>query len=289
MGDYNPFKTYHPASVGETVLGEPEYDLPPWADLIAQHFPVRSMQFVRIFQKAEQAAMRGVVITKEVLHYITLEVHDDTQHEAKPRRERPYVVYYMRIGNRVKIGTTSDIKRRLATINPEELLATEPGGYDLEKQRHQQFNHLRSHGEWFAYEDALKDHVQELKAELVDGQENECHNRDVLHQVCPKTTEGSPDRQVSSHAHGEDTIDPDAPIDTPAAAAHLPVSAATIRSWASRGWTDREGNRRKLEAIDHDGPRNSARYRWGDLLDAERDTRRNPRSPGRGRILAPVA
>jgi hypothetical protein len=73
----------------------------------------------------------------------------------------------------------------------------------------------------------------------------------------------------------------------------------TVRMWAFRGWSaivrdatgkpvlDEHGEplreHRKLEAVDHDGPRRSARYRWTDILDAERDTRRNPRSPGRSR------
>jgi hypothetical protein len=241
------------------------------------------MQFVRIFRQAKQAETRGVTITKDVLHYIALEIHDDMQNEAKAREARPHVVYYMRIGNRVKIGTTSDIKRRLSTINPEELLATEPGGYDLEKERHQQFEHLRSHGEWFAYEGALEAHVQELMVNPVDGSEDKCNTWNVFQQACPETAEASPERWGSSHIQGVDMIDPNALIDTPAAAAHLPVSAATIRAWASRGWIDLDGQRRKLEAVDHEGPRKSARYRWSDLLDAERATRRNPRSPGRGR------
>src|SRR5688500_6445579 len=36
------------------------------------------------------------------------------------------VVYYMRIGNRVKIGWSTNLPSRLATINPEELMVTEP-------------------------------------------------------------------------------------------------------------------------------------------------------------------
>lgn len=46
------------------------------------------------------------------------------------------VVYYMRIGNRVKIGFTTNLARRLIYINPEELLATEPGDNGLEQRRH---------------------------------------------------------------------------------------------------------------------------------------------------------
>jgi hypothetical protein len=86
-------------------------------------------------------------------------------------------------------------------------------------------------------------------------------------------------------------LDPDALVSGPDAAAYLPrVTGPMIRKWASRGWKvtvgPDAGERRKLEAVDHEGERGAARYRWQDLLDAERDTRRNPRSPGRGRALA---
>ncbi|WP_026931213.1 hypothetical protein [Glycomyces tenuis] len=90
-------------------------------------------------------------------------------------------------------------------------------------------------------------------------------------------------------------VDPDALVSGPDAAAHLTehtpsrVTNDMIRKWASRGWKAREGEKRKLEAVDYEGPRNSARYRWSDLLDAERDTRRNPKSPGRARTPLAVA
>lgn len=81
-------------------------------------------------------------------------------------------------------------------------------------------------------------------------------------------------------------LDPDALVSGPDAAAYLPrVTGPMIRKWASRGWKvtvgPDAGEHRKLEAVDHNGPHRSARYRWQDLLDAERDTRRNPKSPGR--------
>lgn len=72
------------------------------------------------------------------------------------------VVYYMRIGNRCKIGFTSNLTARLAVFNPEELLATEPGGMNKELERHIQFNALRTTGEWFKYEPPLIEHVSRL-------------------------------------------------------------------------------------------------------------------------------
>lgn len=79
------------------------------------------------------------------------------------RRPTRVVVYYMRLGPLVKIGFTLDIRQRLIQINPEELLATEPGGMKLEAERHRQFAALRVHGEWFRYEAALVEHVAQLQ------------------------------------------------------------------------------------------------------------------------------
>lgn len=72
-------------------------------------------------------------------------------------------VYYMRIGNRVKIGWTTNLTTRLATINPEELMTTEPGNRILENARHHQFKELRTHGEWFRLEEPLIQHIEDLR------------------------------------------------------------------------------------------------------------------------------
>jgi hypothetical protein len=74
------------------------------------------------------------------------------------------LVYYVRIGNRCKIGYTSNMSKRMATINPEEVLVTEPGTLDLEHMRHREFAHLRTHGEWFRLEDPLTSHIERLRA-----------------------------------------------------------------------------------------------------------------------------
>jgi len=50
-------------------------------------------------------------------------------------------------------------------LETEELMATEPGWYDREEQRHLQFAHLRTHGEWFRLEGELREHIDELKSQ----------------------------------------------------------------------------------------------------------------------------
>jgi hypothetical protein len=74
------------------------------------------------------------------------------------------MVYYMRIGNRVKIGWSTNVEKRRAAINPEEVMAVERGGYALEQQRHDEFASLRTHGEWFRLEEPLTSHIEALRA-----------------------------------------------------------------------------------------------------------------------------
>lgn len=55
------------------------------------------------------------------------------------------LVYYVRIHDFIKIGVTTKIKQRMQQLRvpTDAILATEPGGRDLEKDRHKQFADLR--------------------------------------------------------------------------------------------------------------------------------------------------
>lgn len=76
------------------------------------------------------------------------------------------VVYYLRYGDRIKIGTTANPRQRIASLPHDEVLAFERGGRLLEQRRHAQFAAHRIVGtEWFESNRALVDHV----AELSDG------------------------------------------------------------------------------------------------------------------------
>lgn len=72
------------------------------------------------------------------------------------------VVYYMRLGNRAKIGTTCNLRKRIVAIQPEDCMGYEPGSYDVEHRRHRQFAHLRVSGEWFDIQGELLRHVNTL-------------------------------------------------------------------------------------------------------------------------------
>ncbi|WP_342780549.1 GIY-YIG nuclease family protein [Agromyces intestinalis] len=70
------------------------------------------------------------------------------------------VVYYLRYDDRIKIGTSSRPRQRIAALPHHEVLAFERGGRLLEHRRHLQFAEHRIPGtEWFEIDDALSAHV----------------------------------------------------------------------------------------------------------------------------------
>ena len=85
------------------------------------------------------------------------------RHGIEQRTADPVgTVYYMRVGNRVKIGWSSNLPARLLTFNPEELVAVETGSKTVERQRHREFSQLRTTGEWFRLEEPLQSYLVSL-------------------------------------------------------------------------------------------------------------------------------
>ncbi len=75
------------------------------------------------------------------------------------------VVYYLRYRDRVKIGTSSSPRRRLAALWHDDLLALERGDRRLERRRHEQFAAERlDRTEWFAISDRLLAHIEVVRA-----------------------------------------------------------------------------------------------------------------------------
>lgn len=77
---------------------------------------------------------------------------------------RPQVVYYLRLGTRIKIGTSTNLPLRLQSIPHDEVLAVEPGNNARERARHSQFAQLRTVGEWFRDHPDLRQHIAEVRA-----------------------------------------------------------------------------------------------------------------------------
>lgn len=74
------------------------------------------------------------------------------------------VVYYIRRGDYVKIGTTTRLRNRMRDLMPDEVLAVEPGSYSLEGALHAQFaaSRLRPSCEYFRLTDDLRAHIDSV-------------------------------------------------------------------------------------------------------------------------------
>lgn len=83
--------------------------------------------------------------------------------EGKPDPAVTSLIYYLRFGDRVKIGYTTNLPLRLKVIPHDEVLATEPGTMLDEKVRHARFAPLRIKGEWFRHEEPLTTHIAGLQ------------------------------------------------------------------------------------------------------------------------------
>lgn len=93
--------------------------------------------------------------------------HGELPDEA--RAVRVDVVYYVRAGDRIKIGTSGNPRGRLAALHWDQLLAFERGGRTLEQRRHAQFSSDRFPGsEWFRSSTALTAHIAALSAGVDD-------------------------------------------------------------------------------------------------------------------------
>jgi len=76
------------------------------------------------------------------------------------------VVYYIRRGKYVKIGTTTNLRNRMRDLMPDEVLAVEPGSYDLEATLHATFAKIRLSPsmEYFRLTDELQAHITAVVA-----------------------------------------------------------------------------------------------------------------------------
>jgi len=94
---------------------------------------------------------------------------------ARQNRDEIYppvdVVYYVRLKpDQIKIGTTAYLAHRMRALRvarDEDILAAEPGGRDVEKQRHRQFADLRinAYREDFRSGEELMAHIEQTRNE----------------------------------------------------------------------------------------------------------------------------
>jgi hypothetical protein len=78
-------------------------------------------------------------------------------------------VYFIRSGDKVKIGVSTNVPMRLKALQTMsagdiELLVVAEGSHPEESQLHARFAHLRTHGEWFRAEPELLEFIAALTA-----------------------------------------------------------------------------------------------------------------------------
>ena len=128
------------------------------------------------------------------------------------------IVYYIRRGSLIKIGTTTDPVDRFASLLPDEILAYEPGSYADETFRHHQFAHLRCQGEHFMPEPELLAHIRNVRSLYGDPDPS-----------WPTVAAlGKERREILAPASGETMTAPDA-------ADRLGINESTLRGWVHRG------------------------------------------------------
>lgn len=92
--------------------------------------------------------------------------------EALARRGENSVVYYVRLGDHVKIGTTVNLAQRIRSfyVEQDSVLATEPGSYDVESYRHRQFaaERIDKGRELFNPSPRLLRHIDRMRSQMTD-------------------------------------------------------------------------------------------------------------------------
>jgi hypothetical protein len=98
-----------------------------------------------------------------IAHYVDAPEDFDMPRRAFPEDEpRPSVVYFIRFGDRIKIGYSANLERRLQTIPHDEVLLTIPGASTAEANLHRTFAADRITGEWFHASPRLLAAIQDL-------------------------------------------------------------------------------------------------------------------------------
>lgn len=101
--------------------------------------------------------------TFRAAYYLDHVKRDDQRLTA--RAAQPHHVYYVQVGDLIKIGYTSALKQRMASYPPgKRLLATETGDRRVELRRLGQFAAYRAAGdEWFHPSAELLAHINKLR------------------------------------------------------------------------------------------------------------------------------
>lgn len=128
-------------------------------------FPICGRHAAKLYRHIAHT-MTGLASDPLLMLHTAVKEIDEARIKQSRRKDygRP-TVYYVQVGETIKIGFTIALQRRLAHYPPNRrLLATEPGDYSLESKRHEQFADLRAYGnEWFHPGPKLIAHINTLR------------------------------------------------------------------------------------------------------------------------------
>jgi hypothetical protein len=82
--------------------------------------------------------------------------------EPETRAAKKGHVYFIRFGDRIKIGFTTSVTTRMKNLPHDEILALVPGTLSTERMYHKQFDAIRITGEWFDNDPRLTDFIKTL-------------------------------------------------------------------------------------------------------------------------------
>jgi hypothetical protein len=134
----------------------------------------RKLARVKALQAQEKAALDAILADPPVAGSLPF----DLEPAPVPEAGHEPLVYVIRNGNRVKIGTTTNLSQRIKhlSLRQKDLLLTLDGGPELERDLHQRFQDYRAGtSEWFDFVPEIRDFVrdaQEGRTVLSAGQED---------------------------------------------------------------------------------------------------------------------
>ena len=162
-----------------SMPADPNY--PPLIPACAHHISKATSQFAARLED-EIADLKHDMATHECDGLAAVIEHEtrrlDQQLARTERWRKTSSAYFIRCGEFIKIGASASPEARLRTIRKTggvlapagldltsaELLATERGGFNRERELHKQFKHLRHTGEWFTEAPELTEYINQLEA-----------------------------------------------------------------------------------------------------------------------------
>lgn len=177
-------------------------------------------------------------IVSDLVAVVGTERRSDGEWVGKPHDP---VVYFLRNGDRVKIGTSTNIVDRSykLTLHPNDVVLLLQGGTELETRIHERFKDQRLSGtEWFRLSGDLKRYLDETDFPGLPG----LSHRDASQKISRRA-------RGTRAAAGLVPPEPDPSRDlltTTEAAGLAGVPASTIRTWKARG----KGGKKLVPAVD---------------------------------------